>query len=52
MPYASVILLDVPIVVQYTRLDSRQAENALGITGRQASASSESAGVFIAQMSS
>jgi hypothetical protein len=28
-PYASVIVSDVPIVVQYTRLDSRQAENAL-----------------------
>lgn len=28
-PYASVIESDVPIVVQYTRLDSRQAENAL-----------------------
>jgi hypothetical protein len=27
--YASVIESDVPIVVQYTRLDSRQAENAL-----------------------
>ena len=27
-PYASVIELDVPIVVQHTRLDSRQAENA------------------------
>ncbi len=27
--YASVIEFDVPIVVQYTRLDSRQAENAL-----------------------
>jgi len=27
--YASVIDSDVPIVVQYTRLDSRQAENAL-----------------------
>ena len=28
-PYASVIESDVPIVVQHTRLDSRQAENAL-----------------------
>ncbi len=28
-PYASAIESDVPIVVQYTRLDSRQAENAL-----------------------
>ena len=28
-PYASVIASDVPIVVQHTRLDSRQAENAL-----------------------
>jgi hypothetical protein len=28
-PYASLIESDVPIVVQYTRLDSRQAENAL-----------------------
>ncbi|MEO8551669.1 MAG: sensory rhodopsin transducer, partial [Kofleriaceae bacterium] len=27
--YASVIEADVPIVVQFTRLDSRQAENAL-----------------------
>jgi hypothetical protein len=27
--YASVIASDVPIVVQHTRLDSRQAENAL-----------------------
>ena len=27
--YSSVILSDVPIVVQHTRLDSRQAENAL-----------------------
>jgi len=27
--YACVIESDVPIVVQYTRLDSRQAENAL-----------------------
>jgi hypothetical protein len=28
-PYASVIDSDVPIIVQHTRLDSRQAENAL-----------------------
>ena len=28
-PYASLIQSDVPIVVQYTRLDSRQAANAL-----------------------
>jgi hypothetical protein len=28
-PYASVIRSDVPIVVQHTRLDSRQAANAL-----------------------
>jgi len=28
-PFSSVILSDVPIVVQHTRLDSRQAENAL-----------------------
>lgn len=27
--YASVIISSVPIVVQYTRLDSRQSENAL-----------------------
>lgn len=27
--YASVIEADVPVVVQHTRLDSRQAENAL-----------------------
>jgi hypothetical protein len=27
--YASVICSDVPIIVQHTRLDSRQAENAL-----------------------
>lgn len=27
--YASTIVADVPIVVQHTRLDSRQAENAL-----------------------
>lgn len=30
--YASVIRADVPIVVQHTRLDSRQAENALMTT--------------------
>jgi hypothetical protein len=30
--YASVIEFDVPIVVQHTRLDSRQAENALMTT--------------------
>lgn len=28
-PFASLIESDVPIVVQHTRLDSRQAENAL-----------------------
>ncbi|WEX10574.1 sensory rhodopsin transducer [Chelativorans sp. AA-79] len=28
-PYASIITSDEPIVVQHTRLDSRQAENAL-----------------------
>lgn len=28
-PYASVIESDVPVVVQHTRLDSREAENAL-----------------------
>ncbi|NRQ33130.1 sensory rhodopsin transducer [Nonomuraea sp. NN258] len=28
-PYASVIRSDVPVVVQHSRLDSRQAENAL-----------------------
>lgn len=27
--YASVIVSDVPVVVQHTRLDSRQSENAL-----------------------
>ncbi|MFL5354222.1 sensory rhodopsin transducer [Archangium sp.] len=27
--YASVLVSDVPLVVQHTRLDSRQAENAL-----------------------
>lgn len=31
-PYASVIEADVPVVVQHTRLDSRQAENALMTT--------------------
>ncbi|HET8712083.1 MAG TPA: sensory rhodopsin transducer [Gemmatimonadales bacterium] len=31
-PYASVIESNVPIVVQHTRLDSRQAENALVTT--------------------
>jgi hypothetical protein len=31
-PFASVISSDVPIVVQHTRLDSRQAENALMTT--------------------
>lgn len=31
-PYASIIESDVPIVVQHTRLDSRQAENALMTT--------------------
>lgn len=30
--YASVITSDVPIVVQHTRLDSRQAENAIMTT--------------------
>ncbi|MCO5099711.1 MAG: sensory rhodopsin transducer [Burkholderiaceae bacterium] len=30
--YASTIVADVPIVVQHTRLDSRQAENALVTT--------------------
>lgn len=29
LTYASVIESDVPVVVQHTRLDSRQAENAL-----------------------
>ena len=28
-PYSSLVEADVPIVVQHTRLDSRQAENAL-----------------------
>lgn len=31
-PYASVISADAPIVVQHSRLDSRQAENALMTT--------------------
>jgi hypothetical protein len=31
-PYASIIESDVPVVVQHTRLDSRQAENALMTT--------------------
>lgn len=31
-PYACVIESDLPIVVQHTRLDSRQAENALMTT--------------------
>jgi hypothetical protein len=30
--YASVLISDVPVVVQHTRLDSRQAENALMTT--------------------
>ena len=30
--YSSVLTSDVPIVVQHTRLDSRQAENALMTT--------------------
>mgnify|MGYP003888450001 CR=1 FL=1 len=30
--YSSVIISDVPVVVQHTRLDSRQAENALVTT--------------------
>jgi hypothetical protein len=30
--YASVIRSDVPVVIQHTRLDSRQAENALMTT--------------------
>ena len=28
-PYSSVLVSDVPVVVQHTRLDSRQSENAL-----------------------
>jgi hypothetical protein len=35
--YSSVIESDVPIVVQHTRLDSRQAENALITTVAYAS---------------
>lgn len=35
--YASVIISDVPIVVQHTRLDSRQAANALMTTTAYAS---------------
>lgn len=31
-PFASTVEADVPIVVQHTRLDSRQAENALMTT--------------------
>ena len=31
-PYSSVIEADVPVVVQHTRLDSRQAENAVMTT--------------------
>lgn len=31
-PYASVVESSVPVVVQYTRLDSRQAENAIMTT--------------------
>ena len=31
-PFASVIESDVPVIVQHTRLDSRQAENALMTT--------------------
>lgn len=31
-PFASIIESDVPIIVQHTRLDSRQAENALMTT--------------------
>ena len=31
-PYASIIRSDRPVVVQHTRLDSRQAENALMTT--------------------
>jgi hypothetical protein len=30
--YASVIISDIPVVVQHTRLDSRQAANALATT--------------------
>ncbi|HWB90846.1 MAG TPA: sensory rhodopsin transducer [Puia sp.] len=28
-PYSSVFVSDIPVVIQHTRLDSRQAENAL-----------------------
>lgn len=31
-PFASIIASDAPIIVQHTRLDSRQAENALMTT--------------------
>ncbi|HEX2167971.1 MAG TPA: sensory rhodopsin transducer [Longimicrobiales bacterium] len=31
-PFASILESDVPIIVQHTRLDSRQAENALMTT--------------------
>jgi hypothetical protein len=31
-PFASIIAADAPIIVQHTRLDSRQAENALMTT--------------------
>jgi hypothetical protein len=31
-PYSSVIESDIPIIVQHTRLDSRQSENALMTT--------------------
>ena len=31
-PFASILASDVPIIVQHTRLDSRQAENALMTT--------------------
>lgn len=31
-PFASIIEADVPVVVQHTRLDSRQAQNALMTT--------------------
>ncbi|HRX84950.1 MAG TPA: sensory rhodopsin transducer [Phycisphaerae bacterium] len=36
--FSSVIAADVPVVVQYTRLDSRQAENALMTTMAYAAA--------------
>ncbi len=42
--YASVIESDVPIVVQHTRLDSRQAENALITTIAYAEAEDPSGG--------